>query len=103
MKKTYNIIPCPKPRQTQRDKWLRPPRPVVAKYRAFKDEVRYFNVLLPTARANVTFCIPIPKSWSKAKKDNYIGKPHQQTPDLDNLLKALGDAIYMKDEIIWKI
>ena len=34
----YDITPCPKPRQTQSDKWKK--RPPVLRYRAFADEVR---------------------------------------------------------------
>lgn len=34
----YPIVPVPKPRMTQRDKWQK--RPAVMRYRAFCDEVR---------------------------------------------------------------
>jgi Holliday junction resolvase RusA-like endonuclease len=30
-----------------------------------------------------------------------VGRPHQQKPDLDNLLKALVDACYQEDKGIW--
>ena len=29
------------------------------------------------------------------------GKPHQQKPDFDNLIKALSDAIHKEDSGIW--
>lgn len=31
------------------------------------------------------------------------GKPHQQKPDADNLLKSLMDAIYSEDCAVWDI
>ena len=34
----------------------------------------------------------MPKSWSLKKKKAMNGKPHRQTADIDNLLKALIDA-----------
>lgn len=101
--KTYSIIPVAKPRMTRRDKWLAPPRPSVAKYWAFKDQVREANIILPQSGTHVIFYIPMPKSWSKKKKSRFNGKPHQNTPDWDNLGKALSDAIYDQDCTIWDI
>lgn len=97
----YPIIPVAKPRMTQSDQWKK--RPVVLKYRAFKDEVRAHGVVLPECNAVVTFYLPMPKSWSKKKRSAMIGKPHQQTPDVDNLLKALADACHTDDSHIWDV
>ena len=44
---------------------------------------------------------PMPKSWSKVKKDRMRGQPHQQTPDYSNCLKALEDALHPDDKKIW--
>lgn len=35
----------------------------------------------------------IPKSWSKAKKDETIGEPHTSKPDLDNIVKSILDGL----------
>jgi Holliday junction resolvase RusA-like endonuclease len=43
----------------------------------------------------------MPKSWSKAKKDEMRGGPHQQTPDKDNLEKAILDSLYENDSHVW--
>ena len=99
----YKITPVAKPRMTQQDKWLRPPRPAVAKYWAFKDQVRGLEMHLPIAYAHVTFHMPMPKSWPRKKKVAMLRAPHQATPDLDNLLKALADTIYEDDKIIWDV
>lgn len=95
------ITPVGKPRMTQADKWKKRPR--VLRYREFCDQVRASKLELPEAGASVTFFLPMPKSWSKKKRLEMFGRPHQQKPDLDNLLKALCDAIYEEDCKIWSV
>ena len=95
-----NIIPVSKPRMTRRDKWLKPARPSVAKYWSYKAELQLNKVSLPECH-HVTFVLPMPKSWSLKKKKSLCGKPHTQTPDADNLIKGLWDAIYKQDCGIW--
>lgn len=90
----YPIIPCPAPRMTQSDKWNK--RPCVMRYFAFRDECKLLKVKLPV-KAHITFIMPMPKSWSGKKKDREDGQPHTCKPDLDNLLKALLDALYADD------
>ncbi|MDY4380363.1 RusA family crossover junction endodeoxyribonuclease [Pectobacterium brasiliense] len=97
--KTYNITPLGKPRMTQRDKWQK--RPPVLRYRAFCDEVRLNKITLPESGWHVTFVLPMPPSWSKKKRAEMNGKPHQQKPDKDNLEKALLDAIFDDDSRVW--
>ena len=96
--KIYNIAPNTKPRMTQRDRWKK--RPCVLKYHAFKDEVRLKGVELPDSY-HVIFVVPMPKSWSKKKQAEMDRQPHRQTPDKDNLEKALLDAIYSDDSHMW--
>ncbi|MDU1091911.1 MAG: RusA family crossover junction endodeoxyribonuclease [Leclercia adecarboxylata] len=97
--KTYNITPMGKPRMTRADKWKK--RPEVLRYRAFCDHVRLLGVELPEAGAHVTFVLPMPKSWSNKKHQQFNGQAHQDKPDFDNMLKALMDAIYADDAHIW--
>lgn len=70
------------------------------RYWDFKDQVRDLGIELPKMGEHVTFLLPMPKSWSIKKRDMMRGGPHEQTPDLDNLLKALGDSIYKNDSVI---
>jgi len=93
----YHITPIPKPRMTQRDKWLKPPRKCVAQYRAFCDLCRIYRVDLLNGDA-ITFILPVPATWSKTKKLAMCGQLHKQKPDLSNLLKALEDAVHPKDD-----
>ena len=96
----YPINPVAKPRMTQSDKWKK--RPCVMRYWEFKDQCRLYNVKLPKEGAYIIFYIGMPKSWSKKKKEATAFAPHQQKPDLSNLLKALEDAIFADDSAIWK-
>lgn len=101
----YDITPVSAPRMTGRDKWLQPPRPAVAKYNAFKRECKLKKVFLPEGGSKITFVLPFPKSYSKKKCKALDGKPYQVKArnDLDNLFKALMDAIFDDDSHIWQI
>jgi len=97
----YLVTPIGKPRMTRADKWKQ--RPPVMRYRLFCDDVRLHDIHLPEAGAHVTFVLPMPKSWSQIKRAQMDGKPHQQKPDIDNLEKALLDAIFDDDAHIWDL
>ena len=42
--------------------------------------------------ADLTFDIPIPKSWTRKRKELMAEEGHTQRPDLDNYVKAILDA-----------
>ena len=96
--KIYHITPVSKPRQTRSDKWKK--RDCVMKYRVFADECRLAKVSFKSGD-HVIFILPMPKSWSKRKRDRYNGEPHLTTPDLDNLVKSICDSLYSNDSAIW--
>ncbi len=96
----WPITPVAKPRMTRADKWKK--RPCVLKYWAFKDEIRLRGVSVNNDN-KITFHIPMPKSWSETKKVYTDGAPHTSRPDLDNLVKALLDAIFVEDAMIHKL
>lgn len=98
---TYVITPVGKPRMTRRDVWMR--RACVMRYRAFKDEIKRSGLSLPASGARVRFVLPMPASWSQRKQLSMAGMPHQQTPDLDNILKSLLDALFESDAEIHDI
>ncbi|MCS4388898.1 RusA family crossover junction endodeoxyribonuclease [Klebsiella quasipneumoniae] len=97
--KIYDITPIGKPRMTRADKWKL--RPEVIRYRAFCDEARLRKIHLPDSGAHVTFVMPMPTSWSQKKRAVMNGQAHQQKPDVDNMIKALMDALYAEDAHIW--
>jgi Holliday junction resolvase RusA-like endonuclease len=92
----HYIEPVTAPRQVRSDTWR--PRPGVLKYRAFKDEVRLKNITLPSIPCKITFYLEMPKSWSAKKKASMNGQPHTGNIDVDNMTKALLDAIYPRRE-----
>ena len=101
-----SIPPCPKPRMTQADKWRK--RQSVMKFFAFRDAVKQSEYMNPhdclsLHSFEIEFHVPMPKSWSKKKKIEFNGKPHQQRPDLDNYLKAWKDSVYEEDAVVWRV
>ena len=102
----FDVNPVAKPRMTQRDKWKK--RSVVEKYHAYKDKMnleaqKMDMPILPGVLNSLIFNVEMPQSWSKKKKEALNGRPHQQTPDLDNLLKAFQDALCHEDSHIYLI
>ena len=93
-----DITPIGKPRMTQRDRWKK--RKCVESYWTFKDQVRESGLVL-AEEPTMVFEMPMPTSWSKKKKAEMEGRPHQQKPDADNLAKALMDAACNDDAYIW--
>ena len=109
-----DITPVPKPRMTRADRWKK--RQSVLKFFAFRDAVRqskgpFFaspdggvhNRVFEFESFKIVFHVPMPKSWSKKKKAQFEGKPHQQRPDLDNYLKAWKDSVYEEDAVVWHV
>lgn len=99
----YNIRPQPKPRATRSDKWNK--RPCILRYRDYADKLRAMKVGVPDACHHLVFVFDMPKSWSKKKKAESLYQKHQQTPDRDNLDKALLDAVFKHkdggDQHVW--
>lgn len=93
----FDVVPVAAPRMTRSDKWN--VRPIVARYRAFKDALRQgaraLNFELPPYGATIVFFLPMPKSWSKRKKEEMAFTPHQMRSrnDSDNLIKGVFDAL----------
>jgi len=100
----FKIDPVAKPRMTGSDRWKH--RPVVDRYFAFKDALvllcKKAKYVLPD-KYGVKFYIAMPESWSSWKKIDRKGKPHQQKPDLDNLLKSINDCLKISDQTIYYI
>ena len=96
----YPVTIVAKPRMTRRDKWKA--RPVVLRYRAFKDECKIFRVQLDVTKFyHVIALMPVPASLNDIERRKRIFEPHSFTPDKDNLEKALLDALYSDDSIAW--
>jgi Holliday junction resolvase RusA-like endonuclease len=94
--------PIGKPRQTRSDKWKK--RPCVLRYREWADLARECAGRLPVAESVIdlswTAHFEPPKSWSEAKRAAAWGELHRQSPDRDNIDKAILDALYQEDKAI---
>jgi len=103
-KMIFYVDPMGKPRMTVRDKWKK--RPVVLRYYAFKDSLKEQaknEGFILKDRLRLNFYIPMPQSWSKKKRREMFMKPHQQKPDIDNLVKAFLDSLYEDDSCVHTI
>jgi len=102
----FPVVPCPAPRMTQSDQWKvgDKARPVVKRYRKYCDDLRLLAQTweLPDVFA-ITFVMPMPKSWSKKRRNDMDGRPQKSTPDLDNLLKGFTDALREQDKEIHQV
>jgi Holliday junction resolvase RusA-like endonuclease len=96
----FEIEPKPKPRMTRKSTW---------KHRDWWDYVEVLKWLAKkekyelTDELNISFYIPIPKSYSKKLKRELVGKPHRKRPDIDNLVKGFLDALASEDGFVWNI
>lgn len=107
------LDPIGAPRMTKSDRWRVDPnhpdprkrqRPRVARYFAWRKQfVRLCQEHNWTLQAvlRVHFDVAMPTSWSKKKKAEMEGLPHQQKPDYDNLAKSIGDAFGVDDGFVW--
>ena len=99
----FDVVPVAAPRMTHADRWKR--RPCVVKYFEYRDQVRNqaqaMGVTL-SERFSVEFYLPMPCSWSKRKRQDHDGRPHQVKPDADNLLKAWMDC-FGEDCAVWSV
>jgi Holliday junction resolvase RusA-like endonuclease len=95
----WNITPMGAPRTTRADAWKK--RPVILRYHAFRDSIQKEMKKIDLGGSwsdldtlTADFYIPMPDSWSKKKKLAMAGTPHQQKPDIDNVVKALLDSLF---------
>lgn len=93
------------PRMVRSDKWRK--RKCVLKYFAYREllqinaRVQQFTL---SEQFFVLFQYKMPKSWSKKKKAEHLGKPMKNHKDLDNSIKAIADALLPEgDQHIWYI
>lgn len=67
------------------------------KYNAYKEELRWIakqqDFVMPAGHFAIWFKIPVMKSWRPKKAAEMLYKPHQNTPDCDNMIKAFLDGI----------
>lgn len=95
-----SLTPVSKPRMTRSDKWKQ--RPCVVAYRKYKDDLKENIGEFKLGNAlRLRFHLPMPASWSKKRRREMNGQPHQSTPDIDNLTKGILDALLKQDSHIY--
>lgn len=67
--------------------------PEVQRYFAYCNELRLKYRGYLSERVHLIFFMPMPISWSQKKRLVMDDKPHQQTPDIDNLVKGVLDSL----------
>ena len=103
----FDVVPKPAPRLVYSDKWSK--RPTATKYYNYKNTLIFLaklNRFVLQPEMELIFEMPIPKGGSKKQQEEYrqrLGTPHQQKPDIDNLIKGFMDAMAKEDSHVWNI
>lgn len=97
-----DVTPVPAPRMVQSDRWRK--RPAVLRYFEYKDKLveAWGDNPLPE-ELHLEFVMPMSNSWSLKKKIRLDGEPHQQRPDVDNMIKAVMDSLSKEDSNIYYV
>ena len=56
--------------------------------------------VLPDSGSIIRFFLPMPKSWRNPEREANVNRLHRKKPDLDNLLKAFLDSLFVEDKTI---
>lgn len=89
---------------TKSDRWKQ--RPCVTEYFDFKDDISRQakkEGFVLSDKLMMQIEIQPPKSYSKKKTEAITGKPHDQKPDIDNIIKAVFDCLAKEDKTIHEI
>lgn len=95
--------PMPAPRQSSSDRWKK--RPSIVRYHAWRDALKndlfrqgFRRVpLADTRRLDVLAFFPVPKSRSRDWLGRHRGQLMRKGCDVDNVYKAVVDAIFYRD------
>ena len=95
---TICIEPMGAPRMTRADTWKK--RPVVMRYRAYKDALRHACKGIAKDAYGISWfaSFTMPASWSKKKKAAMSGTLHRSKPDRDNVDKGILDTLFESDQ-----
>lgn len=109
----FDVVPMGAVRMSRSDVWktnpnhpdpLKRQRKAVTQYFAFKNALTLQAKILQFTLKDyldALYCIPMPDSWSKKKKEQMNGMPCLTKPDTDNITKAIKDALLKDDSGVW--
>ena len=89
-----------KPTMVRGDKWKE--RPCVLAYRAFCDALRYKAFGKNTKQKLASPAALSVTCYFRAKEIIWDNRPHAVKPDADNILKAVSDALFSNDHMIYR-
>ena len=95
-------MPDQRPRVAKRGGIIPNPRVTEWKSTVQLEGIRYMGVMSPMidpVDLSLAFHMPIPQSWSSAKKRECAGTAKTSKPDVDNLAKLVMDAL---NTIMWQ-
>ncbi|MED4532338.1 RusA family crossover junction endodeoxyribonuclease [Metabacillus fastidiosus] len=101
LKLTIPVEPMGAVRMTSRGK------PNAQRYLAYKDQIKWIvkqqlkdrKLLMGALEVEISFMMPIPKSWSNVKRQQMVGEYHTKKPDTDNLVKGVFDSL---NKLVWQ-
>lgn len=72
--------------------------------RRLTDEAVLKGFWLRDSGMEITFYVPVSRSWRRTQKEKMHLQPHQFKPDIDNLFKSLADTLRpQQDQAIWQL
>ena len=99
----YVVIPgnpIGKPRQTRSDRWKQ--RPCVVRYRSWADQARLAAFGHPGKKLTLTGPTTLRVvAYIDSGKQHRVG-PHTVKPDIDNIEKAVMDALFENDQMVYR-
>lgn len=99
--KHYDITPIPKPRLTHQGRFSDRAK----RYYKYCNDLNMMNLKINECGSHIVFVLPMPKSWSGRIRDALRDTPHKtkNSNDVDNLVKAVMDAVFKNDGHVWDI
>ena len=77
-------------------------RPCVAAYRLWADQARLKAFKSPMKKLKLTGPTTLRVvAYLDSGKEHRVG-PHTVTPDADNIMKAVKDALFQNDQMVWR-
>ncbi len=69
--------------------------------RLLQAEADRVGLVVPEGNFRIIFYAQMPDGWSKKKKEEMVGNPHQQRPDVDNYFKFFLDSLLEEDKKVY--
>ncbi len=72
-----------------------------------RSQMRIKEPISDPLKLTIEFHMSVPTSWTKKRRESVLKTPHRPTPDLDNMVKFICDALnkvlWVDDSLIYEI